>query len=133
MNGGNFVKTMLRLGEERGAVSVVADQIGSPTYTQDLARLVIDMIQTEKYGEYHVTNDGLCSWYEFACEIFRQAGMNVKVTPVMTSEYPAKAQRPFNSRMSKEKLKAAGFSMLPDWKDALNRYLNALRDKTAER
>lgn len=131
VNGNNFIKTMLRLGKERGAVNVVADQIGTPTYTQDLAKLVIDMIQTEKYGVYHVTNDGLCSWYEFACEIFKQAGMDVKVTPVTTDEYPAKAKRPFNSRMSKDKLKTSGFSMLPDWKDALVRYLEALGYKTA--
>lgn len=131
VNGSNFIKTMLRLGKERGAVSVVADQIGTPTYTQDLAKLVIDMIQTEKYGVYHVTNGGLCSWYEFACEIFKQAGMDVKVTPVTSAEYPAKAKRPFNSRMSKNKLKASGFSMLPDWKDALERYLKALGYKTA--
>ena len=131
VNGSNFIKTMLRLGKERGAVSVVADQIGTPTYTHDLAKLVIEMVQTEQYGVYHVTNDGICSWYEFACEIFKQAGMDVKVTPVTTAEYPAKAKRPFNSRMSKDKLKASGFSMLPDWKDALERYLNALGYKTA--
>lgn len=123
VNGNNFIKTMLRLGKERGAVGVVSDQIGSPTYTYDLARLVIDMIQTDKYGAYHVTNDGLCSWYEFACEIFRQAGLDVKVTPLTTAEYPAKAARPFNSRMSKDKLINAGFDMLPGWQDALDRYL----------
>ncbi|WP_418752030.1 dTDP-4-dehydrorhamnose reductase [Frisingicoccus sp.] len=133
VNGNNFIKTMLRLGKERGAVSVVFDQIGSPTYTYDLAKLVIDMIQTDKYGVYHVTNDGLCSWYEFACEIFKQAGMDVKVTPVATAEYPAKAARPFNSRMSKEKLEAAGFPRLPDWKDALNRYLTALGYETVKK
>ena len=126
VNGNNFIKTMLRLGKERGAVGVVSDQIGSPTYTYDLARLVIDMIQTDKYGAYHVTNDGLCSWYEFACEIFRQAGLDVKVTPLTTAEYPAKAARPFNSRMSKEKLINAGFKMLPEWQDALKRYLNLI-------
>lgn len=123
VNGKNFIKTMLRLGKERGAVGVVSDQIGSPTYTYDLAKLVVDMIQTDKYGAYHVTNDGLCSWYEFACEIFRQAGLNVKVTPLTTAEYPAKAARPFNSRMSKDKLVNAGFKMLPSWQDALKRYL----------
>ncbi|WP_418747580.1 dTDP-4-dehydrorhamnose reductase [Frisingicoccus sp.] len=127
VNGNNFIKTMLRLGKERGAVGVVSDQIGSPTYTYDLARLVIDMIQTDKYGAYHVTNDGLCSWYEFACEIFRQAGLDVKVTPLTTAEYPAKAARPFNSRMSKEKLINAGFKMLPEWQDALRRYLEILQ------
>lgn len=126
VNGHNFIKTMLRLGKERGAVGVVSDQIGTPTYTFDLAKLVIDMIQTDKYGVYHVTNDGLCSWYEFACEIFRQAGMDVKVTPLTSAEFPAKAARPFNSRMSKDKLIVAGFTMLPDWQDALERYLHIL-------
>ena len=125
-NGNNFIKTMLRLGKERGAVGVVSDQIGSPTYTYDLAKLVVDMIQTDKYGAYHVTNDGLCSWYEFACEIFKQAGMDVQVTPLTTAEYPTKAARPFNSRMSKEKLKRAGFEMLPAWQDALKRYLQQM-------
>lgn len=123
VNGNNFIKTMLRLGKEKGAAGVVSDQIGSPTYTYDLAKLVIDMIQTDKYGIYHVTNDGLCSWYEFACEIFKQAGLDVKVTPLTTAEYPAKAARPFNSRMSKDKLINAGFEMLPSWQDALERYL----------
>lgn len=127
VNGNNFIKTMLRLGKERGAVGVVSDQIGSPTYTYDLAKLVVDMIQTDKYGAYHVTNDGLCSWYEFACEIFKQAGLDVKVTPLTTAEYPAKAARPFNSRMSKEKLVSAGFKMLPEWQDALRRYLEILQ------
>ena len=126
VNGNNFIKTMLRLGKERGAVGVVSDQIGSPTYTYDLAKLVIDMIQTDKYGAYHVTNDGLCSWYEFACEIFKQAGLDVKVTSLTTAEYPAKAARPFNSRMSKDKLINAGFEMLPEWQDALRRYLKQL-------
>ena len=129
VNGNNFIKTMLRLGKERGAVGVVSDQIGSPTYTYDLAKLVVDMIQTDKYGTYHVTNDGLCSWYEFACEIFKQAGLDVKVTPLTTAEYPAKAARPFNSRMSKGKLVNAGFEMLPGWQDALGRYLNDLQNK----
>lgn len=127
VNGNNFIKTMLRLGKERGAVGVVSDQIGSPTYTYDLAKLVIDMIQTDKYGAYHVTNDGLCSWYEFACEIFKQAGLDVKVTPLTTAEYPAKAVRPFNSRMSKDKLINAGFDMLPGWQDALDRYLKEIK------
>ena len=128
VNGKNFIKTMLRIGKERGAASVVDDQIGSPTYTYDLARLLVDMIQTEKYGRYHATNEGLCSWYEFACEIFRQAGMDqVKVTPVHTSEYPAsKAKRPMNSRMSKEKLTENGFERLPEWKDAVGRYLKEI-------
>ena len=129
LNGKNFIKTMLRLGKERGAVSVVDDQIGSPTYTYDLARLLVDMIQTDRYGRYHATNEGLCSWYEFACEIFRQAGMDeVKVTPVDSASYPAKAKRPFNSRMSKEKLTENGFERLPSWQDALGRYLKVLRE-----
>lgn len=129
INGKNFIKTMLRIGKERGAASVVSDQIGSPTYTYDLARLLVDMIQTEKYGRYHATNEGLCSWYEFACEIFRQAGMDqVKVTPVSSGEFPVKAKRPCNSRMSKDKLTDNGFERLPSWKDALGRYLKALKE-----
>ena len=129
LNGKNFIKTMLRLGKERGAVSVVDDQIGSPTYTYDLARLLVDMIETDRYGRYHATNEGLCSWYEFACEIFRQAGMDeVKVTPVDSASYPAKAKRPFNSRMSKEKLTENGFERLPSWQDALGRYLKVLSE-----
>ena len=124
VNGKNFIKTMLRLGKERGAVSVVDDQIGSPTYTYDLARLLVDMIQTEEYGRYHATNEGLCSWYEFACEIFRQAGMDeVTVTPVDSSQFPAKAKRPKNSRMDRSKLVEKGFTPLPTWQDALGRYL----------
>lgn len=125
-NGNNFIKTMLRLGKERGAVSVVNDQIGSPTYTYDLAKLVLDMIQSDKYGTYHATNEGICSWYEFACEIFKQAGMNVEVTPVSSDEFPAKAKRPSNSRMSKTELDKNGFDRLPTWQDALSRYLKEL-------
>ena len=127
VNGKNFIKTMLRLGKERGAVSVVDDQVGSPTYTYDLARLLVDMIQTDKYGRYHATNEGLCSWYEFACEIFKKAGMEqVSVTPVTSEQFPAKAKRPSNSRMSKEKLTEAGFEHLPSWQDALERYLRTI-------
>lgn len=126
--GKNFVKTMLRIGKERGACSVVDDQIGSPTYTYDLSRLLADMIQTEKYGRYHATNEGVCSWYEFACEIFRQAGMEeVEVLPVTSAEYPAKAARPFNSRMNKEKLTREGFERLPAWEDALGRFLKEIK------
>ena len=124
VNGNNFIKTMLRLGKERGAVSVVDDQIGSPTYTYDLSKLVVDMIQTDKYGTYHATNEGLCSWYEFACEIFKQA--KLEVTPVDSSAFPAKAKRPNNSRMSKEMLDKNGFKRLPLWQDALSRYLKEL-------
>ncbi len=127
VNGNNFIKTMLRLGKERGAVSVVNDQVGSPTYTYDLSVLLVDMIQTDKYGFYHATNEGLCSWYEFACEIFKQAGMDdVKVTPVDSTAFPAKAKRPMNSRMSKDKLEANGFNRLPSWQDALGRYLKEI-------
>lgn len=125
--GKNFIKTMLRLGKERGAVSVVDDQVGSPTYTYDLARLLVDMIQTDRYGRYHATNEGFCSWYEFACEIFRQAGMNeVKVTPVSSDQFPVKAVRPANSRMSKAKLAENGFEPLPTWQDALGRFLKEI-------
>ncbi len=124
--GKNFIKTMLRLGKERGAVSVVDDQIGSPTYTYDLARLLVDMIQTDKYGRYHATNEDLCSWYEFAKEIFRQAGMDVPVTPVSSDQFPAKAARPSNSRLSKEKLSENGFERLPAWQDALGRFLKEI-------
>ncbi len=123
LRGVNFIRKMLQLGKERGAVSVVDDQVGSPTYTPDLARLLVDMIQTEKYGRYHATNEGLCSWYEFALEIFRQAGMDVKVTPVDSDTFPAKARRPHNSRMDKSKLDEAGFTRMPPWQDALARYL----------
>lgn len=125
-NGNNFIKTMLRLGKERGAVSVVNDQIGSPTYTYDLAKLVLDMIQSDKYGTYHATNEGICSWYEFACEIFKQADMNVQVTPVSSDEFPTKAKRPCNSRMNKTELDRNGFDRLPTWQDALHRYLKEL-------
>lgn len=126
INGNNFIKTMLRLGKEKGAVSVVNDQIGSPTYTYDLAKLVVDMIQTEKYGIYHATNEGLCSWYEFASEIFKQAGLDVAVTPVDSNAFPAKAKRPSNSRMSKIELDKNGFNRLPLWQDALRRYLDEI-------
>ena len=126
VNGKNFIKTMLRLGKEKGAVSVVNDQIGSPTYTADLAVLAVDMIQTDKYGTYHATNEGLCSWYEFACQIFNEANMDVKVTPVSSDAFPAKAKRPSNSRMDKNKLTENGFSPLPGWQDALKRYLKEI-------
>ena len=126
-NGNNFIKTMLRLGKERGAVSVVNDQVGNPTYTYDLAKLVVDMIQTDKYGKYHATNSGdFISWYDFACEIFEQAGMDVKVTPVDSNQFPAKAKRPKNSRMNQTELDKNGFNRLPSWQDALGRYLNEI-------
>lgn len=127
VNGKNFIKTMLNLGKTRDHLTVVADQIGSPTYTYDLARLLVDMIETDKYGRYHATNEGLCSWYEFACEIFKQAGMNVTVSPVTSDQYPAKAKRPMNSRMDKSKLDAMGFKRLPSWQDALGRYLKEIQ------
>lgn len=126
VNGKNFIKTMLNLGKTRDHLTVVADQIGSPTYTYDLARLLVDMIETDKYGRYHATNEGLCSWYEFACEIFKQAGMNVTVSPVTSDQYPAKAKRPMNSRMDKSKLDEMGFKRLPSWQDALGRYLKEI-------
>ncbi len=125
-NGSNFVKTMLRLGKEREELNVVADQIGSPTYTKDLAPLLCDMIVSGKYGTYHATNEGICSWAEFAKEIFRLAGITVKVNEVTTEQYGSKAVRPKNSRMSKQSLLDAGFYLLPDWKDALERYLKEI-------
>ena len=128
VNGKNFIKTMLNLSETHDELSVVNDQIGSPTYTYDLAKLLVDMVETDKYGRYHATNEGLCSWYDFACEIFRQAGMDeVKVTPVDSSAFPVKAKRPSNSRLNKEKLTEKGFERLPAWQDALGRYLKELK------
>lgn len=130
INGNNFVKTMLRLGREKGAVKVVDDQIGSPTYTYDLAKLLVDMAESEAYGQYHATNEGICSWYEFAKEIFRAAGMDeVTVTPVSSDEFPAKARRPKNSRMSKGELVKNGFNRLPSWQDAVERYVGELLSK----
>lgn len=126
LNGKNFVKTMLRLGKEKEEVGVVTDQIGSPTYTYDLARLLVDMILTDRYGRYHATNEGFCSWYEFTLEIFRQAGLGARVAPLATGQFPAKAKRPHNSRMSKDKLRENGFEPLPVWQDALRRYLKEL-------
>lgn len=126
VNGNNFVKTMLRIGKERDAVNVVCDEIGSPTYTVDLAQLICDMIVTEKYGIYHATNEGVCSWADFTKEIFRLAGYDTKVNYITQKEYGAKAVRPLNSRLSKEKLEKAGFSKLPAWQDALSRYMKEL-------
>lgn len=128
VNGNNFIKTMLKLGEAKDEISVVNDQIGSPTYTYDLARLLVDMVESDKYGKYHATNEGLCTWYEFACEIFKQAGVEVKVEPVTSDMFPSKAKRPHNSRMEKSKLDENGFVRLPDWKDALSRYLLIIRN-----
>lgn len=125
-NGNNFVKTMLRLAETRAELSVVCDQIGSPTYTVDLAPLLCDMVQTERYGVYHATNEGTCAWSEFAEAIFELAGRQVAVHPIPTSAYPTKAARPLNSRLSKESLRDNGFQALPEWKDALARYLKEI-------
>ena len=124
-NGKNFVQTMLRVGKTHETVRVVTDQIGTPTYTPDLARLLVDMIQTDRFGVYHATNEGgFISWYDFTKEIYRQAGLTTQVLPVTTAEYGlSKAKRPFNSRLDKTKLTEQGFDRLPDWKDALNRYL----------
>lgn len=129
-NGNNFVKTMLQLSEKYDALRVVCDQIGTPTYTPDLARLLVDMVQTERYGFYHATNEGgFISWYDFACEIFCQAGKEVEVIPVTTQEYGAsKATRPLNSRLDKSKLEQNGFAPLPDWRDALRRYLTQMKE-----
>ena len=128
LNGKNFIKTMLNVGKTHPEVRVVNDQIGTPTYTLDLARLLVDMAETEKYGYYHATNEGgFISWYDFTKEIYKQAGMDTKVTPVTTAEYGlSKAARPFNSRLSKDKLVENGFKPLPDWKDAVKRYLEVL-------
>lgn len=129
VNGKNFIKTMLKLGQTHDTLRVVCDQIGTPTYTLDLARLLVDMIETERYGRYHATNEGgYISWYDFACEIFRQAGnTRVQVIPVTTAEYGvSKAARPFNSRLDKRKLTDNGFVPLPDWRDALRRYLQEI-------
>lgn len=128
VNGNNFIKTMLKVGKKFDTLKVVNDQIGTPTYTYDLSRLLVDMIETDKYGYYHATNEGgYISWYDFACEIFKQAGYKTKVNPVTTEEYGvSKARRPFNSRLNKTKLVDNGFTPLPDWKDALNRYLKEI-------
>ncbi len=128
LNGKNFIKTMLQVGKKHPEVRVVNDQIGTPTYTLDLSRLLVDMIETEKYGYYHATNEGgYISWYDFTVEIYKQAGMSTKVTPVTTAEYGlSKAARPFNSRLEKSKLTENGFKPLPTWQDALHRYLQAL-------
>lgn len=128
VNGNNFIKTMLNLSKKYDSLRVVSDQIGTPTYTLDLSRLLVDMIETEKYGYYHATNEGgYISWYDFACEIFRQAGVEMSVTPVTTAEYGvSKAARPFNSRLDKSKLSENGFERLPTWQDALGRYLKEI-------
>ena len=128
LNGKNFIKTMLSVGKKFDTVKVVCDQIGTPTYTLDLSVLLVDMVETKKYGYYHATNQGgFISWYDFAVEIFKRAGLKTKVLPVTTLEYGlSKAKRPFNSRLDKSKLTENGFNLLPDWKDALNRYLKEI-------
>lgn len=128
LNGKNFIKTMLNVGKNHDTVRVVNDQIGTPTYTFDLAKLLVDMIETDKYGYYHATNEGgYISWYDFTCEIYKQAGLDTKVIPVTTQEYGlSKAARPFNSRLDKSKLVEAGFTPLPVWQDALARYLKEI-------
>lgn len=128
LNGNNFVKTMLNVGKKHKKVCVVNDQIGTPTYTPDLARLLVDMIETDKYGYYHATNEGgYISWYDFACEIYKQAGYSIEVVPVTTEQYGlSKAARPFNSRLDKSKLSEKDFARLPTWQDALSRYLKML-------
>ena len=130
LNGKNFIKTMLNVGKKYDTVRVVNDQIGTPTYTLDLSRLLVDMIETDRYGYYHATNEGgYISWYDFTCEIFRQAGYTTKVLPVTTAEYGlSKAARPFNSRLDKSKLVEAGFAPLPTWQDALARYLKEIEE-----
>lgn len=128
INGGNFVRTMLRLSNDHDTLRVVCDQIGSPTYAHDLAPLICDMLATEKYGTYHATNEGVCSWAEFAEAIMKAADRPTRIIPVTTEEYGAKAARPLNSRMSKKSLDEAGFARLPSWQDALRRYLAELRE-----
>jgi len=125
LNGKNFIKTMINIGKSHDEVRVVNDQIGTPTYTSDLARLLVDMVETENYGYYHATNEGgYISWYDFCCEFYKQYGLSTKVTPVTTEEYGLSvAARPFNSRLDKSKLVTAGFTPLPDWKDAVRRFL----------
>ncbi|MGL4912419.1 MAG: dTDP-4-dehydrorhamnose reductase [Romboutsia sp.] len=125
-NGNNFVKSMLKLSKEKKELSVVDDQIGSPTYTKDLAPLLIDMVESDKYGIYHATNEGFCSWYEFAKEAFKYKEITISLNPIKTSQYPTKAKRPLNSKLSKCKLSASGFKPLRHWKEALHDYIDTL-------
>ena len=125
-NGNNFIDTMLRLSKERDSLNVINDQVGSPTYTKDLAVLLVDMIQADKYGIYHATNERYCTWYEFAKEIFKISNIDIKVNPINTSEYPTKAKRPMNSKMNKDKLNINGFIKLRAWKDALKDYIETI-------
>ena len=123
LNGNNFVKTILKLSESRNEINVVSDQIGSPTYTKDLAKFIVDLIQTNNYGIYHGVNEGYCSWYDFAVSIFEKADIEIKVNPISSDEYPTKAKRPINSKLSKENIKKAGIEKLPSWEDAIQRFL----------
>lgn len=125
-NGNNFIDTMLRLAKDRDEINVINDQVGSPTYTKDLAPLLVDMIETDKYGVYHATNEGFCSWYAFAKEIFNISNTNIEVNPIKTSQYPTKATRPMNSKMSKLKLSKFGFKINRNWKDAIEEYLSSV-------
>ncbi|MGG4287978.1 dTDP-4-dehydrorhamnose reductase [Priestia megaterium] len=129
VNGNNFIKTMLRLSDTHKQLNVVGDQFGSPTYTFDLAKLLIEMIQSTEYGIYHATNEGFCSWAEFAKEIFKESNKNVEVTSISSEQYPTRAMRPKNSRMSKSKLVENGFTSLPTWEDAVRRYLKELKQE----
>lgn len=127
INGKNFIKTMLKLASSRDEISVVSDQIGSPTYTYDLARLLVDMVNKNKSGIYHATNEGYCSWYEFAKYIFEVSNIDIRVNPILTKDYITLAKRPLNSKLSKDKLDEEGLTRLPDWKDATKRYIRVLR------
>ena len=127
INGNNFIKTMRRLGTERDELNIIHDQVGSPTYTADLAPLLVDMMETNKYGIYHATNEGYCSWYEFANEIFKQSKIEVKTNPITTDQYPTTATRPINSKMSTAKLKENGFNTLPTWSQALANYSELIK------
>ncbi len=127
-NGNNFVKTMLRLANDRNELSVVSDQIGSPTYTVDLSKLLVEMVKTEKYGIYHATNKGYCTWFEFASEIFKKMNINIKLNKINTSDYPTKAKRPLNSKLSKEKLSKNGFNELPCWKKSLCDFISQINN-----
>lgn len=124
INGNNFIKTMQRLGNEQDQLNIIHDQVGSPTYTAHLAPLLVDMIETDQYGIYHATNEGYCSWYEFADEIFKQSQLDVMLHPITTDQYKTKAKRPLNSKMSKQKLSDYGFHRLPTWQEALKNYIN---------
>ena len=125
-NGNNFIKTMIKLGKEKNELNIVFDQIGSPTYTHDLSKLIVDMIETDKYGIYQATNDGVCSWFEFAQKIFEFSNIDISLNPILTEQYPTKAKRPRNSVMSKKNLIDNGFELLPSWQDALKRYLKEI-------